>query len=342
MSSLGAPVLQKPKFSQAKAAKIYAELRKKITEAGILERDYVYYSLVTFVSFGGFLVSIFFIVSSASILSTIFWSTVFVFFSIQLAGLFHDAGHRAIFKSPKMNDFFGGFVSALADVSYSYWKYKHNKHHASPNELEEDPDIEIPFISFTQRKKMANIFEERLKSYQAYLYFPLGVLALLYFKYKSLSFFRNTPAKYLIWEVPLYIFGLFVWYAAPFLLVPVSHALVFLIFSNLGVGFYLMNIFAPNHKGMPQIENGARFSFLEQQIVTSRDVKSNWFLDILYIGLNYQIEHHLFPNCPRNKLKLIRPYVLSICAKYGFEFSEVSLFETNRIILSELQQIALS
>lgn len=340
MTNTGAPILVKPKFSEIEASKIYAELRQKVQQAKILNRDYSFYLAVGFVSLLVTFVSLYSIVTASSLVGVVFWSLVFVFFSIQLAGLFHDAGHRAIFNKPFYNDIFGGFIAAISNVSYSYWKFKHNKHHASPNEIDEDPDIEIPFISFTNKKEMSNIFEEKLKAYQAWLYFPLGVFALIYFKWRSLVYFKQNPGRYLLWEIPFYLIGLFVWYIAPFLLMPLSHAVVFLILSNLGVGFYLMNIFAPNHKGMPQIEHGARFSFLEQQIITSRNVKSNWFLDIVYIGLNFQIEHHLFPNCPRNKLNQITPFVLDICKKYDLEFSEVSLVETNRIILSELNQIA--
>ncbi|MEX0617196.1 MAG: acyl-CoA desaturase [Candidatus Woykebacteria bacterium] len=342
MKVSAAPILVKPKFSHSEGSKIYSGLREKVTAAGILGRSYYYYLFSTLVTILGTAVSVHGALVSSSILEVALWSIAFVFFSIQLAGFFHDAGHRAVFKSTFFNDLFGGFIAALANISYSYWKFKHNKHHASPNEVDEDPDIEIPFISFTHRKKMANPLEERLKPYQAYLYFPLGVFALVYFKFRSLVFFKGNRGTYLLLEIPIYLIGGVIWYIVPFFLVPLPHALVFLALSNLGVGFYLMNIFAPNHKGMPQIEKGAEFSFLEQQIITARNVKSNPLLDILYIGLNYQIEHHLFPNCPRNKLKLITPYVLEICKKYNLEYSEVSLVETNLIILGELNEVASS
>jgi delta8-fatty-acid desaturase len=60
------------------------------------------------------------------------------------------------------------------------------------------------------------------------------------------------------------------------------------------------------------------------------------------IGLNYQIEHHLFTHCPRNKLKLLTPYVKRICKKYGLEYTDVGIVETNKIILRELNEVALS
>lgn len=102
----------------------------------------------------------------------------------------------------------------------------------------------------------------------------------------------------------------------------------------------MYNIFAPNHKGMPQLPKDIKISFMEHQIMTTRNIYGHWLTDFVYLGLNYQIEHHLFPNCPRNKLKLITPYVEDICRKMNLEFTRVSVLESNKIILSELNRIA--
>jgi fatty acid desaturase len=91
---------------------------------------------------------------------------------------------------------------------------------------------------------------------------------------------------------------------------------------------------------MPQIKSGQKISFLEQQIIATRNIKRGFFTDILLLGLNYQIEHHLFPHCPRNKLKLLTPYVKEVCGELNLEFTETNLFESNKIILRELNQVA--
>src|SRR5207253_9461069 len=96
---------------------------------------------------------------------------------------------------------------------------------------------------------------------------------------------------------------------------PLAKVLVLFAVVHRTMGFYLSNVFAPNHKGMPQIAEGTEISFLEQQISTSRNITPGWLVDFVYFGLNYQIEHHLFPTCPRSKLKQITPYVLEICAR---------------------------
>ncbi|MGD9891196.1 MAG: fatty acid desaturase, partial [Dehalococcoidia bacterium] len=71
-----------------------------------------------------------------------------------------------------------------------------------------------------------------------------------------------------------------------------------------------------------------------------RNITPGRFVDFMYFGLNYQIEHHLFPTCPRNKLKLITPYVKEICARTGLEYTQADIITSNRIILGELNSVA--
>ncbi len=105
-------------------------------------------------------------------------------------------------------------------------------------------------------------------------------------------------------------------------------------------GLYLANLFAPNHKGMPQLSSDTVMSFLKQQVITSRDIKGGLVTDLALVGLNYQIEHHLFPTCPRNKLKLLTPYVQDVCQRLNLEFRTVGLIETNKMILRDLRAVA--
>ena len=93
---------------------------------------------------------------------------------------------------------------------------------------------------------------------------------------------------------------------------------------------------------MPEIKKGLKLSFLEQSIITSRNLKGGFLTELFFIGLNLQIEHHLFTNCPRNKLKLITPYAKKLCHEMGLEYTDVGIIETNKIILDELRKVALA
>jgi len=102
----------------------------------------------------------------------------------------------------------------------------------------------------------------------------------------------------------------------------------------------LFNVFAPNHKGMPELGNDVSLSFFEQQIVTSRNIRSNSLIDYVYLGLNFQIEHHLFPTAPRNNLKKIVPHVEKLCKKYGIDHTETGPLESAKILFNEMREVS--
>lgn len=331
----------KQKLTEREGALAYSQLKKDVEKSGILDRDYVYYSIITTAVTTGFALSIAGLYFSQSLPGIVGFSIIFSFFAVQCAGIFHDAGHRAIFKSTKNNDIIGFIYAGLLAYTYSKWRVNHAKHHANPNEEEMDPDIERPMFSFNskqlQQKKGLWRYVSKL---QVYTYYPVGTLTGIYSQLANLVYLTREHKKTKTWEKLLYAAGISFWAISPLVVFDIQKAIIIYFTVYPLVGLYFFNIFAPNHKGMPQIKKSQKISFLEQQIVVSRNINGSFLIDTVLLGLNYQMEHHLFPHCPRNKLKLLSPYVKKICKKYGFEYTSVNLIESNKIILAELNQVA--
>jgi fatty acid desaturase len=93
-------------------------------------------------------------------------------------------------------------------------------------------------------------------------------------------------------------------------------------------GLYIGSVFAPNHKGMPIQMPGEEWDWLTRQVVTSRNIRSSYLTDFLYGGLNYQIEHHLFPTMPRKALRQARPITIEYCSQIGLPYHEVGVFRS--------------
>ena len=91
-------------------------------------------------------------------------------------------------------------------------------------------------------------------------------------------------------------------------------------------GLYLGCSFAPNHKGMPTLTEAEELDFLRRQVLTSRNVRGSRLVDFLLGGLNYQIEHHLFPNMPRPNLRHAQPLVRAFCRQHDLAYTEATLF----------------
>lgn len=335
------PTAPKQKISILDGTEAYRELKLEVTKAGILKRSYGYYTLFTLFALGGFFLSLYELYFRAHGMLLLFWGVLFALFAVQLGGLLHDSGHRAIFKSTRWNDVLGFICGSILVLPYADWKKSHNEHHVNPNIEEEDPDLNRPIISFTelQARSQKGVMKTLVR-YQVYIYYPLSLILFVFWQLSNVIYYKKIFSTKILPRIIVYIAGLLLWLVVPFFFFPASRVLLidFIVYSIMG--FYMYNIFAPNHKGMPQFKKRTSLSFLEHQILTARDINPNPITDFFYLGLNYQIEHHLFPNCPRNKLKKITPYVEEICRKMNLEFTSVGVIESNKIILGELDKIA--
>ncbi len=100
---------------------------------------------------------------------------------------------------------------------------------------------------------------------------------------------------------------------------------------------YLGCSFAPNHKGMPIIEPDSGLSFAHRQVVTSRNIVGGRWTNLLLGGLNYQIEHHLFPTMPRPNLARAQGIVRAFCLSSGFGYREETLIGSYRYTVHSLR-----
>ena len=111
---------------------------------------------------------------------------------------------------------------------------------------------------------------------------------------------------------------------------------------QLGVfGFTMGASFAPNHKGMPLIDPHARMDHLRRQVLTSRNIRGGLLIRVGMGGLNYQVEHHLFPSMPSVNLRRARPIVRQYCAEVGVPYTETTLIGSWAVVVRYLQRVGL-
>jgi fatty acid desaturase len=90
---------------------------------------------------------------------------------------------------------------------------------------------------------------------------------------------------------------------------------------------------------MPLVPASMRLDFLRRQVLTSRNVRGGILTDWTLGGLNYQIEHHLFPSMPRPNLRLAKPVVEQFCAERGVRYTETSLIDSYSQVLRHLHDV---
>lgn len=263
------------------------------------------------------------------------------FASGQLGFQLHDAGHRQMFRNRRLNILIG-FVTAnlLLGMSHGWWVEKHNRHHGNPNHVDLDPDIKIGMISYSTAQAMAKRgLARRVAAHQAYCFFPL-LLGLAWAMHAaSVRFLIATRSRAAALEAAALAVHIGVYLGLLYALVGPWWAIAVVVIHKAIGGFYMASVFAPNHKGMPQVGSGETLDFLRSQVLTSRNVRSHPLTDFLYGGLNYQIEHHLFPTMPRCNVRAAHVIVRDFCAEANVAYHQTSIVQSYREILAFLHEV---
>ena len=319
----------------------YARLRRSVIAAGLLERAPGFYLLRGLLCYAILAagLSLPFVLPGA-------WGALLAILVIgigllQVGVLGHDAAHLAVFTGVKANWALGMLCwNVTLGISFWSWRDRHNRHHANTNDIDDDPDIfNAGLIAFTAEQARARRgWRRRVTRRQAVVYpflFPFVTIALRVDGWRfALTELRGGPR---LLELALLTLNLGLWAAAIALFG--WQWLGIFIGSQLVGGLYQGLVVAPNHKGMPLWSKDVELSFLERQVLSSRNVAPHPFWDFFFGGLNYQVEHHLFPNMPRVHLNLARDLVIRLCDECGLPRAEMGAFASYRAIFVEMARI---
>jgi fatty acid desaturase len=247
----------------------------------------------------------------------------------------HDAGHGQIARTRRMNRLLGMLVGdLLLGLSYGWWTDKHNRHHANPNHAEKDPDVSVGVLVWTSEDAV----DRRgglvgwLTRNQGRLFVPLLLLEGINLKVTSVRSITTElraedPAKRERARIEALLlavhFGAYL--GLVFTVMSPAVAIAFVLAHQALLGLHLGCAFAPNHKGMPAPNPDEPWDHLHKQVLTSRNVRGGRLTDWFLGGLNYQIEHHLFPSMPRVHLRHAQPIVRRHCAVAGLPYTEEGL-----------------
>jgi len=340
-------VMSRDETLTAKRGSDFAGLSRQVKEAGLLERTPYYYALKIAVTgllyAAGWLI---FVRLGESWLNPFITAAFLAGMSTQLAFVGHDVMHKQVFSKDAVSRRFSlGLGNLLIGMSHLWWKDKHTRHHANPNVNGLDPDIpdEGPLL-VTHRRARSSI-GRALAPYQAYYFLPLLLLEGLNLHVVSVrAMFGGTvetKRKRQLELGLLFLHGAF-YLTAVFTVLTPAQGLVFVAVNQGLFGLYMGLSFAPNHKGMQIFEKGEEPDFLRKQVLTSRNVQGgrlNWLVSLLLGGLNYQIEHHLFPSMPRIHLHRVRPIVMKYCKDMNVPYTEASARRSLRLILEHLHKV---
>jgi fatty acid desaturase len=317
----------------------FATLSRRITGAGLMARRPAYYvarlSVVALMLVGGW--TAFFLIGES------WWQLVTAVFlavtSAQVALVAHDVAHRQVFRTRRPSEVTGWLAGNLGiGMSYGWWMDKHTRHHSNPNHDDLDPDVAPEVLIWATKSALGRRgLKAFVTRHQAALFFPLLTLLGIDLKVSSVKALRGGTVKHRGLESALLVLHAIAYLSALLIVLSPLQALAFLVVHQALFGVYLGMTFAPNHKGMPHPTGDE--DYLRKQVLTSRNVSGGWWTNAALGGLNYQIEHHLFPSMPSPNLRRAQPIVRAYCAEVGVAYEETSLISSYRQALAHLHEV---
>lgn len=276
----------------------------------------------------------------------------------QFAFLGHDIGHNSVTELRKNNLFWGIFFgNTTGGISLGWWKRSHNVHHIVPNSVEDDPDIQhLPVFAVDSKMfgKFWSTYHSRyfitdsiarfFVSYQHILFYPIMALArfnlylqgwLLILNFKEKMEYRLLEActllTFITWYSCLLGFCLEDRYEILCYLF-LSHGLAGILHVQICISHFAEEIYS----GLDQ--NYSAQEWFEIQLKTTMNVDCSEWMDWFHGGLQFQVEHHLFPRMPRHNLRECRTIVKAFLKKWNMNYEERDWFACNLKVLKAMKK----
>jgi fatty acid desaturase/cytochrome b involved in lipid metabolism len=371
-ADLKADTADDDKASGAKAEPIdeatlaFRKLTRQMEDAGLFETNYTFYYKKAAVYTGMFLLVVAGVLFSDSPLVHALAGALLGMFWQQMAYIGHDLGHNAITHDRITDSCWGLLVGNLmTGVSVGWWKRSHNVHHIVTNSVDYDPDIQhLPvmavdpvFLSkpiystyqgqYLQLDRLAHFFVK----IQHWLYYPIMAIARVNLYIQSinhalvLNYFAKTPD--LVWRRDLQIAtlaGFWTWLIALTMQLPTWQSRVlFLVPAHVVAGLLHVQI-TVSHFAMP-VHTGVTYDdssngYLETQLRGTMDIDCPVYMDWLHGGIQFQVEHHLWPRLPRHNLRHAKTMLVAFCKEYGLEYKQATFLQCNLIVIDKLRETA--
>ncbi|KAJ8773610.1 hypothetical protein K2173_005856 [Erythroxylum novogranatense] len=343
-------------YSVSEISKDYRKLVAEFTKMGMFEKKGhgVLISICCMLVL--FCLSVYGVLCSDSILVHLVSGGLTGFLWIQSGWLGHDSGHYNIMTSPGFNRFVQVLTgNCLTGISIGWWKWNHNAHHIACNSLDFDPDLQhMPLFAvsskffsslesfFYDRKMNFDSFARFLVSYQHLTFYPVMCFARInLFAQSFLLLFSKKRVPNREQEI-LGLIVFWIWYPLLVSCLPNwGERVMFVVASFALTGIqhvqFCLNHFSTNvYVGPPRGND-----WFEKQTKGTLDIMCSSWMDWFHGGLQFQVEHHLFPRLPRCHLRTISPFVRELCKKHNLPYNIASFWKANVMTYQTLRDAAL-
>jgi fatty acid desaturase 2 (delta-6 desaturase) len=242
--------------------------------------------------------------------------------------LMHEGGHYSMTGRIAFDVRLQELIYGLGcGMSGAWWRNQHNKHHAAPQQLKHDVDLDtLPLVAFNERivsKVRPGSLLARWLRLQAFVFAPISCLlvGLFWTLYLHPRHVARTgrafeaaciAARYAGWAALTAAMGY-----------GLADALqLYLLCFGVGCTYIFLN-FAVSHTHLPVSEADEFLHWVDYSAKHTTNVSTDsWFVTWWMSYLNFQIEHHLFPSMPQFNHPRIAERVKALFRKHGLVYDE--------------------
>jgi fatty acid desaturase len=359
----------------------YRDLRAKLVMMGMFKANiwfYVYKQVFNLSMWASAMAMMYYSDHTLVHMAAALWMGLFF---QQCGWLAHDFLHHQVYRYRRYGDYSGLFWGGVMQgFSAQWWKNKHNGHHAVPNlhnstatSQDGDPDIDtMPVLAWSLKQAQSyrqlqadgkdSAFVKFMIRNQKYFYFPILLLARLSWLNESFKYAYGLGAatenaalerkvkglQYPIME-KLAIALHYAWcfsFVSGFGRFSLAYSAGLFLLMTCSCGFFLAIVFGLGHNGMSVYDADARPDFWKLQVTTTRNITGGHglpqaFVDWFCGGLQYQVDHHLFPGIPRHNLPKTHALVKSFCKEHGVKYHEADMYVGTVEVLNCLDEVAM-
>lgn len=242
----------------------------------------------------------------------------------------HEGSHRSFSASPARNQLlFHLTFPLLSGMGALYWRDKHDvQHHGHPNVRGSDPDIDLwPMVTSREDHERSSPRRRRWqRRWQGLTFWPLTTLMPVVMRVPSITYLGRHARRHGVDRAWLIDAGCLAAHYTAWLLVPSliwGPLVAFALYASLWglVGLLLAMVFAPAHLGLPLVRD--QHNDWRHQLETTRNLRVPRIAAWLFVGLDHQIEHHLFPRIAHQELPRAAPIVAAWCRRVGAPYRRI-------------------
>ncbi|HVK53909.1 MAG TPA: acyl-CoA desaturase [Burkholderiales bacterium] len=318
----------------------YRDLRDELKRQGLLDCKPGWYAGRVVANFTFLAASVSLLLSAEALATFCAAALLLAFAMVQIGFTGHDAQHGQVLRSHRVRQFLGLIHwNLLTGLSNSWWQDKHTRHHVHTNIQGHDPDM-YPVLTFSHAEALRKHgYFRAIARYQVWFYLPLLGCVAAYFRALSVAFLLKQRLRGFGVELLLIALHHIGYFSLVLYVLPPISALIFVTLNYFATGLYMGAVFSPNHMAMPLADPAPPERRLHSQLNSTRNIATGPLGDFVFGGLNYQIEHHLFPSLPRPHLREASRYVRAFCEHQKLPYNSCDLLSAYCSIAHELHSV---